>query len=206
MKPYLFKVKQYLLSGVSYAIPFVACGGILIAVAVAFAPMGPTGPDFTHHPNLKLLLDIGAAAFSLLVPVLSGYIAFGMADRPGLVPGFVAGFLANQVNAGFLGGLIGGLLAGFLAMWLKKIKVPPYLRPVMPILVIPVFASLGVGLVMLLVNGDLVIAAASTKAYEELVRARVQEAEQCPVPPTLVSGRLYCRTGKGALRCLDVAP
>lgn len=148
MKNHLHKVKQYLLSGVSYAIPFVACGGILIAVAIAFAPMGPGGPDFSHSPFLKMLMDIGSTAFSLLVPVLAGYIAFGMADRPGLVPGFVGGAIANQIGAGFLGGLVAGLLAGLVVMLIKKVKVPIYFKPVMPILVIPVFASLLVGFVM----------------------------------------------------------
>jgi PTS system fructose-specific IIC component len=148
MKKHLFKVRQYLLSGVSYAIPFVACGGILIAVAIAFAPMGPNGPDFSNSPFLKLIMDIGRGAFSLLVPVLAGYIAFGMADRPGLVPGFVGGAIANQVGAGFLGGLVSGLLAGAVVMLIKKVKVPIYFRPVMPILVIPVIASLLVGIVM----------------------------------------------------------
>jgi len=148
MKQHLFKVKQYLLSGVSYAIPFVACGGILIAVAIALAPMGPGGPDFSRSPFLKMLMDIGSAAFSLLVPVLAGYIAFGMADRPALVPGFVGGAIANQIGAGFLGGLVAGLLAGLVVMLIKKVKVPIYFKPVMPILVIPVIASLAVGFIM----------------------------------------------------------
>ncbi len=148
MKRHLASVKKYLLSGVSYAIPFVACGGILIALAVAFAPMGPGGPDFSQAPFLKMLMDIGSMAFSLLVPVLAGYIAFGMADRPGLVPGFVGGAIANQVGAGFLGGLAAGLLAGLVVMAIKKVRIPVYFRPVMPILVIPVVASLVVGFVM----------------------------------------------------------
>ena len=148
MKQHLFKVKQYLLSGVSYAIPFVACGGILIAVAIALAPMGPNGPDFSNAPFLKMLMDIGGTAFALLVPVLAGYIAFGMADRPALVPGFVGGAIAHQIGAGFLGGLAAGLLAGLVVMLIKKVKVPIYFKPVMPILVIPVVASLIVGFVM----------------------------------------------------------
>lgn len=154
MKASLLNPKKYLLSGVSYAIPFVACGGILIAAAIAFVPMTAGGPDFSNAPFLKMVLDIGAAAFSLLVPVLAGYIAFGIADRPGLVAGFVGGLIANQVGAGFLGGLAAGLLAGFVVYWLKKIKVPPYIRPVMPILVIPVISSLLVGLVMYRVLGS----------------------------------------------------
>jgi fructose-specific phosphotransferase system IIC component len=147
------KFKQYLLSGVSYAIPFVASGGILIALSIAFAPMTAQGPDFSRAPFLKLINDIGTAAFSLLIPVLSGYIAFGIADRPGLVPGFVGGYIANHVGAGFLGGIVSGLLAGFLVFFMKKIKVPVYIRPVMPILIFPVISSLIVGAVMYKVVG-----------------------------------------------------
>jgi len=149
MHPSLQRLKQYLLSGVSHVIPFVACGGILIALAVALAPMKPgTGPDFSQAPHLKLILDIGSAAFALVVPVLSGYIAFGMADRPGLVPGFVGGFVSNAVGAGFLGGILAGLLAGGIVRLLKRIPVHRILRPIMPILVIPVLSSLVVGGVM----------------------------------------------------------
>ncbi len=154
MNKYLSDVKKYLLSGVSYAIPFVACGGIMIAFAIAFAPMTPSGPDFSHAPFLKLILDIGNAAFSFLVPVLAGYIAFGIADRPGLVAGFVGGYIANAVGAGFLGGIIAGLLAGFIVFWIKKARVPAYLRPVMPILVIPVISSFIVGFIMYQVIGS----------------------------------------------------
>jgi fructose PTS system EIIBC or EIIC component len=142
------RFKKYLLSGVSYAIPFVASGGILIALSIAFAPMTAKGPDFSQAPFLKLINDIGSAAFAFLIPVLSGYIAFGIADRPGLVPGFVGGYIAGQVGAGFLGGLISGLLAGFLVWAIKKLKPPRYLRPIMPILVIPALTSLVVGFVM----------------------------------------------------------
>jgi fructose PTS system EIIBC or EIIC component len=149
----LEKFKQYLLTGVSYAIPFVACGGILIAFAIAFAPMTATGPDFSNTPILKLILDIGETAFSFLVPVLAGYIAFGIADRPGLVPGFVGGAIAGQVGAGFLGGIVAGLLAGFIVYWIKKIKLPLYLRPIMPILIIPIISSLIVGIIMYKIIG-----------------------------------------------------
>jgi fructose-specific phosphotransferase system IIC component len=131
----------------------VACGGILIAAAIAFVPMTSTGPDFSKAPFWKLVFDIGSAAFSLLVPVLGGYVAFGIADRPGLVAGFVGGAVANQVGAGFLGGLVAGFLAGFAVQALKKPKVPAVLRPVMPILVIPVLSSLAVGGLMYAVLG-----------------------------------------------------
>jgi fructose PTS system EIIBC or EIIC component len=148
------RLKQYLLCGVSHVIPFVACGGILIATAIALAPMRPgSGPDFSQAPTLRLLMQIGEAAFGLVVPVLAGYIAFGMADRPGLVPGFVGGFIAHKIGAGFLGGLAAGLLAGFVVQQLKRLKVHRLLRPIMPILVIPVVSSLVVGLLMLTVLG-----------------------------------------------------
>jgi fructose-specific phosphotransferase system IIC component len=148
------QIKRYLLSGVSYAIPFVAAGGIMIATAIAFVPMTATGPDFSNAPFLKMVLDIGVAAFSFLVPVLGGYIAFGIADRPGLVAGFVGGYIAHAVGAGFLGGIVAGLIAGLVVLGLKKIKLPPYLRPVMPILVIPVISSLVVGFIMYQVIGS----------------------------------------------------
>lgn len=153
MNVHLSRARQYLLSGVSYAIPFVAAGGILIAAAIAFVPMTPSGPDFSNAPLLKTLLDVGSAAFSLLVPVLAGYIAFGMADRPGLAPGFVGGAIAAQVGAGFLGGIVAGLLAGFVVLGVKKLRVPAFVRPVMPILVIPVVGSVVVGVLMYRVVG-----------------------------------------------------
>jgi PTS system fructose-specific IIC component len=147
------RFKKYLLSGVSYAIPFVASGGILIALSIALAPMTAKGPDFSQAPFLKLINDIGSAAFAFLIPVLSGYIAFGIGDRPGLVPGFVGGYIAGQVGAGFLGGIVSGLLAGFLVWAIKKLKPPRYLRPIMPILVIPALTSLAVGFVMFRIVG-----------------------------------------------------
>lgn len=150
----LQSLKRHLLSGVSHVIPFVACGGILVATAIALAPMRPgTGPDFSASPVLKVILDIGGAAFALVVPVLAGYIAHSMADRPGLVPGFVGGAVAQVVGAGFLGGLVAGLLAGTVTRQLKRLPVPRALKPIMPILVLPVLSSLAVGLTMVGVLG-----------------------------------------------------
>jgi len=154
MSAFLHRLKQYLLAGVSHVIPFVACGGILLAVAIGFAPMRPgIGPDFSQAPTLKLLFVIGEAAFALVVPVLAGYIAFGMADRPGLVPGFVGGAIAHMVGAGFLGGIVAGLLAGWAVQALKRLPVPRNLRPIMPILILPVVSSVFVGGLLLLVLG-----------------------------------------------------
>ena len=153
MKEGLLKVKTYLLNGVSFAIPFIACGGILIATAIAFVPMTETGPDFSQSPTWKMVHDIGDVSFKLMLPVLAGYIAYAMASKPGLVPGFIGGFLAGQINAGFLGALIIGLVAGWVVNLIKKAKVPSFIRPIMPILIIPIISSLVVGFLMLKVIG-----------------------------------------------------
>jgi fructose PTS system EIIBC or EIIC component len=148
----LQQLRRHLLTGVSYAIPFIACGGILIAAATAFA-MTPTGPDFSNSPRLKLILDIGTAAFDLMLPVLAGYISYSIAGKPGLVPGFLGGYLSGKVRAGFLGAILIGLVAGYVVEGLKKIPVSKYLRPIMPILVIPIISGAFVGVLMIKVLG-----------------------------------------------------
>ena len=153
MVEFLRKLRQHLLTGVSFAIPFIACGGILIAAAIAFAPMSATGPDFSHAPRLKLILDIGTTSFMLMLPVLAGYIAYSIAGKPGLVPGFIGGYLSGQVNAGFLGAILAGLLAGYVVQLIKKIPAPRFIRPVMPILVIPILSAGFIGIIMLKVLG-----------------------------------------------------
>lgn len=147
------RLRQHLLTGVSYAIPFIACGGILIAGAIAFAPMTAAGPDFSSSPRLKLVLDIGSAAFSLMLPVLAGYISYSIAGKPGLVPGFIGGYLSGEVKAGFLGAILAGLLAGYAVHWIKKLPVSKYVRPIMPILIIPILSSAFVGVTMLMLLG-----------------------------------------------------
>lgn len=153
LAPGLLKIRQYLLNGVSFAIPFIATGGILIASAIAFAPMTASGPDFSGSPTLKLILDIGVASFTLMLPVLAGYIAYAIASKPGLVPGFIGGYLAGTTNAGFLGALVAGLLAGWAVNQIKKLPVPAAIKPIMPILIIPILSSLLIGVVMLKVVG-----------------------------------------------------
>ncbi len=149
----LQKLRQHLLTGVSYAIPFIACGGILIACAIALAPMTAFGPDFSNAPRLKLILDIGTASFTLMLPVLAGYISYSIAGKPGLLPGFLGGYLSGQVRAGFLGAILAGLVAGYVVEGLKKIPVSRYLRPIMPILVIPILAGGLIGVLMIKVLG-----------------------------------------------------
>ena len=149
------KLRQFLLTGVSYAIPFIACGGIMIALGIAFVPMTATGPDFSNAPLFKLILDIGVASFTLVLPVLAGYISYAIAGRPGLVPGFIGGLLCgpDYVKAGFLGAILIGLVAGWVVNLIKKMKVPKFIKPVMPILIIPILSSAVVGVLMLKIIG-----------------------------------------------------
>jgi fructose-specific phosphotransferase system IIC component len=160
MKPALKQHKQYLLTGVSYVIPMIACGGILIATSIALltflhpnAMTSTGGPDFSHAPTLKTLLDIGDAAFKMALPVLAGFIAYAMAGKPGLVPGMLGGYLAGTTNAGFLGALLVGLLAGHVVNLLKKLPVHKLVRPIMPIIIVPIVSGIVVGVVMLKVLG-----------------------------------------------------
>ena len=169
-------VKRALLTGVSYMIPFVAGGGLLIALGFLMAGYGIalTHPDTTVNnavyvlqnytlgnlPPEGLLYYLGAVAFQIgglsfgfLVPALAGYIAFGLADRPGIAPGFVAGAVAAFMGAGFLGGIVGGLLAGLAAWWLNRLEVPRWLRGLMPVVIIPLLASIFASGLMLMVLG-----------------------------------------------------
>lgn len=156
---WLKALRRHLLTGVSYAIPFVACGGILIAAALAFSPLGANGPDpskvqdETLRKVLTLMLDIGVASFKLMLPILAGYISYSIASKPGLVAGAIGGYLADQVKAGFLGALLAGVLAGYVVNLIKKTPTNKFTRPIMPILIIPIFSSLVVGVVMMLVLG-----------------------------------------------------
>ncbi|MGV0743584.1 PTS fructose transporter subunit IIABC [Mycolicibacterium sp. XJ870] len=176
------RTRQILLTGVSYMIPFVAAGGLLIALGFLFAGYdianSPDGADplsygmnsLGNHiavtntladlPSGGLMQYIGAVlytlgglAFMFLVPALAGYISFAIADRPGIAPGFTAGAVAVFVGGGFIGGIVGGLIAGFAALWISRINVPQWFRGLMPVVIIPLFASLVVGLLMFLLLG-----------------------------------------------------
>jgi fructose PTS system EIIBC or EIIC component len=159
MKEILRQHKQYLLTGVSYVIPFIACGGILIAFSIALVPMTNKGADFSNAPvYVNDMFTIGKTAFALFPAVLAGFISYGMAGKPGLVPGFIGGSIAaipqnsNGASAGFLGAIIIGLIAGHITNLLKKIKVPKIIRPVMPIIIIPIFSAIPVGALMLVLD------------------------------------------------------
>ncbi|MEH0470923.1 fructose-specific PTS transporter subunit EIIC [Streptomyces sp. B21-097] len=155
------KLRKWLMSGVSYMVPFVAAGGLLIALGFAIGGYEiKSAPSVMDHfvwtqtdSWAALLFQIGAVAFGFLVPVLAGYIAYGMADRPGLVPGFVGGMIASTINAGFLGGLVAGLLAGGVVMAIQKVRIPAPVRGIMPVVMIPLISSAIVGFLMFVVVG-----------------------------------------------------
>ncbi|MBK4785478.1 MAG: PTS fructose transporter subunit IIBC [Pantoea sp. Pent] len=142
---------RHLLTGVSYMLPMVVAGGLSIALSFAF---GITA--FKEQGTLAAaLMQIGGgSAFALMVPVLAGFIAFSIADRPGLTPGLIGGMIATSINAGFLGGIIAGFIAGYAAKLLSsKVKLPQSMEALKPILIIPLVASLITGLLMIYVVG-----------------------------------------------------
>ncbi|SNX61854.1 PTS system D-fructose-specific IIA component (F1P-forming) (Frc family) /PTS system D-fructose-specific IIB component (F1P-forming) (Frc family) /PTS system D-fructose-specific IIC component (F1P-forming) (Frc family) [Streptomyces sp. TLI_55] len=155
------KLRKWLMTGVSYMVPFVAAGGLLIALGFAIGgyQINEAKPVMDHFDWGQvdswgaLLFQIGGVAFGFLIPVLAGYIAYGMADRPGLVPGFVGGMISVNIAAGFLGGLVAGLLAGGVVLAIQKVKIPPVLRGIMPVVVIPLISSIVVGFLMFIVIG-----------------------------------------------------
>jgi len=177
------RIRQWLMTGVSYMIPFVAAGGILIALSFMVAQLaggkngaivvtklysltGPPVPNPTHIVNIvtdfnptdgmqwaALLFLVGGAAFGFLVPILSGFIAFAIADRPGLAPGIVGGFIASTIGTGFLGGIATGFIGGFAALWISRWSVPKGVRGIMPVVVIPLLSTIITGAALLLILG-----------------------------------------------------
>lgn len=172
------QLKRALLTGVSYMIPFVAGGGLLIALGfllggyelslsnddgVLNGDVILDGTGLFNLPPDGLLAYLGAVFWKIgnislgfLVPALAGYIAYALADRPGIAPGFTAGAVALYMDAGFLGGIAGGLLAGYVAMWVGGWKVSSWLRGLMPVVIIPLIASLvASGLLLLVLGGPI---------------------------------------------------
>ncbi|MER6565667.1 fructose-specific PTS transporter subunit EIIC [Streptomyces sp. NPDC001093] len=154
-------VYKALMNGVSYMIPFVVVGGLLIAVSLALGghatSKGFVIPDGTFWAHVNA---IGGIGFQLMIPVLSGYIAYAIADRPALVPGMIGGWIANtgalydsKAGAGFIGAIVTGFLAGYLVLWIKKVRVPKFVQPIMPIIVIPIVATTVLGLFFIYVIG-----------------------------------------------------
>lgn len=174
------RIQKAVMAGVSYMIPFVAAGGLLIALGFLIGGYdvaglaqdislnfslwnlpsnGPyEGNIITTHTGFPLYLGalltyLGQTGMSFLVPALSGYIAFGLAGRPGIAPGFIGGAISVALGAGFIGGLVTGIIAGLIANWLSTLKCPRWLAGLMPVAVVPLVASLVMGLLMLLLLG-----------------------------------------------------
>ncbi|MCT2264859.1 PTS fructose transporter subunit IIABC [Dietzia cinnamea] len=183
-------LQRAVMTGVSYMIPFVAAGGLLLALGFLFAgydvafvwqelstsftltdlpgevwyldgeivSAGTAGAEVLTHTGLRLyigavLFAIGQAAMGFMIAVLSGYIAYGLADRPGIAPGFVGGALSATLGAGFIGALVTGILAGYLVRWMTTWKTPRWLSGLMPVVLIPLIGSLAIGLLMFLLLG-----------------------------------------------------
>lgn len=187
------KTQRVLMTGVSYMIPFVAAGGLLMALGFLLggynitdvATEVATGNTLWNLPTEADLPDdyvgmgaiggylgavffaIGNTAMGFLVPALAGFIAYGMADRPGIAPGFVAGAVANELmDAGFIGGIVGGLLAGAVAAWFRKLEVPRWLAGLMPVVIIPLVATIvAAGLLVLVLGGPIASLTASLESW-----------------------------------------
>ena len=143
---------KHLMTGVSYMLPVVVAGGLLIALAFAFGGIYAGKAQGTF--GWALMQIGGATAFALFVPVLGGFIAYSIADRPGITPGLIGGMLATTVGAGFLGGIAAGFIAGYLTRFLNdKIKLPENLQGLKPVLILPLISTLIVGLLMIFVIG-----------------------------------------------------
>ncbi|ASD24132.1 PTS fructose transporter subunit IIC [Cryobacterium sp. LW097] len=155
-------IYRALMNGVSYMIPFVVVGGLLIAISLSIGgeatPQGLVIPEDSFWFTIN---QIGVLGFTLMVPILSGFIAYAIADRPGLAPGMICGWIAttgsfynSESGAGFIGGIVTGFLVGFVALGIKKIPVHRFIKPIMPILVIPVITTLVVGGLFVLALGQ----------------------------------------------------
>jgi fructose PTS system EIIBC or EIIC component len=155
-------VYKHLMNGVSNMLPFVVGGGIIIALSFMFGIKASDPNDPSFHPLAKALMDIGGGtAFGLMIPVLAGFIAKSIADRPAFAPGMVGGMLAASSGAGFLGGLIAGFLAGYTVAGLKKLfaGLPQSLEGIKPMLLYPLFGIMITGFVMMYVVSEPVAAA-----------------------------------------------
>ena len=168
LRSHLTSVKEDLMTGVSFMIPFVTIGGIFLALAYA---VGDTQSVFENTGSAGwFLAQVGTAGLTIMVPILGAYIAYAIADRPGLAPGFLLSYIVQQGNvvseaaavigvsggeagAGYLGAIVAGLLAGYVARWFKGLDVPEFLAPMMPVLIIPIATMAVLTPIMLFVLG-----------------------------------------------------
>ncbi|MFC7129477.1 fructose PTS transporter subunit IIC [Haloferax chudinovii] len=172
VRSYLTSVKEDLMTGVSFMIPFVTIGGIFLALGYAVASLSNNVQDVFNSTGTAgwFLAQVGNAGLTLMVPVLGAYIAYAIADRPGLAPGFILSYIIQQGNvlqaagdviglqggsagAGYLGAIVAGFLAGIVARWFKERDVPEFIAPMMPVLLIPVATTAVLTPVLLFVLG-----------------------------------------------------
>lgn len=154
-------IYQHLMNGVSFMVPFIVVGGLLMAIALTLGGEATSkGLVIPEDSFWKSVENIGNLAFSFMVPILAGYIAMSIADKPGLVPGMIGGaiaadgsFYGSDAGAGFLGGIVAGFIAGYIAKWIKNVKIPKVMAPIMPIIIIPIISSLIVGLIFIFLIG-----------------------------------------------------
>lgn len=160
MKTIMKDIQKHLLSGVSFMMPVVVAGGVILAISL----LGATQTETGLVPNGEIMLylnQLGKAGMALMIPIFAAYISYSVAGKPGLTPGFILGYIANnpinvngiEVKSGFLGALILGLLAGYMANWMRKLKVGKTIRSIMPILVIPISTVLVLGFVYYFIVG-----------------------------------------------------
>lgn len=139
-------------TGVSFMLPAVVVGGIFLAISLATGKASDSGMNVTN-PFMKNLMDMGVSGFAMMIPILSGYIAYSLAGKPALAPAMILGYIANnpiggqQVKTGFLGAMILGVATGYLVKWIKTWKVPATIRTIMPILIVPVITTFILGMI-----------------------------------------------------------
>ena len=150
MKEYILKIKKHLLTGTSHMIPFIVAGGILFSLSVMLNPEGAATPT---QGWLAGLANIGLGGLTLFIPVLGGYIAYSIADKPGLAPGMIGAYLAKEIGAGFLGGMIAGCIAGIVVSQLKRIKLPISLKSLGSIFLYPLLGTFITGGIIIWVIG-----------------------------------------------------
>lgn len=143
-------LQKHLMTATSYMIPFVVAGGILFALSVMLSGQAAV-PEFGWLAKLN---QIGAAGLALFIPILGGYIAFSIADKPGLAPGMIGAYLANQIGAGFIGGIVAGFLAGIVVQQLKRIKLSTAFKTLGSIFLYPLGGTIIVGVIMVFVIGE----------------------------------------------------
>ncbi|WP_055108099.1 PTS fructose transporter subunit IIC [Paenibacillus ihumii] len=156
LRDVLKEIQKAFSTGVSYMLPAVVVGGVFLAISLATGTATDEGMQVTS-PFMQNLLDLGSAGFAMMIPILAGYIAYSLAGKPGIAPAMILGYVANNpigedgVKTGFLGAMILGVAVGLVVKWCKTWKVPPTIRTIMPILIVPIFSVLTIGLLYIYV-------------------------------------------------------